>query len=249
MRVRKVQEVDCPNLHKQLAEVRRNADRSLLQICKRLDISPTYWYRLERGETDTINYELIQKIEKELSCDFGIDFPDSQKRNSKKGSQDMDLSRLQWIKVITPPADWPSYWAYTPSEIEKMKQSNNQIIQHNQITIFPLAFRGEQPARMEAGDLIALTQHAKITHIVEVLDDKFFEVGGWSNRYVKVLWWKPEIDWDTLPHRKDVLGVDVTPMKGTPYLFDSFESFRDRWPGVDSLKEFQNFILNQLSNI
>jgi transcriptional regulator with XRE-family HTH domain len=249
MRVRKVQEVNCPNLPSQLLAVRRSADRSLLQICKRLDISPTYWYRLERGETETINYDLLQKIEQELSCDFGINFPGSQKRNSKEGRKDMDLSRLQWIKAVTPPADWPSYWAYTSDEVEKMKQSNNQVITDNKITIFPLGFKGKQSTQMEAGDLIALTQHAKITHIVEVLDDQFFETGEWSNRYVKVVWWKPEVDWTSLPHREDILGVDVAPGNGNLFLFDSFESFRNRWQGTDALKKFQDFALDELTKI
>jgi len=249
MRVRKVQEVDCPNLHKQLEEVRRNADKSLLQICKRLDISPTYWYRLERGNTDTITYELIQKIERELSCDFGIDFPDSPKRNSIKGRQGMDLSRLQWIKVVTPPADYHSYWAYTPQEIETMKESGLQVINHGETTIFPLGFKKNQLACLEVGDLIALKQHAKITHIVEVLDEQFLGADEWFSRYVKIIWWKPDIDWESLPHSREVLGSDLNYQGGSPLLFDSFESFRNTWKGTDALKEFQAFVLNQLSNI
>jgi transcriptional regulator with XRE-family HTH domain len=249
MRVRKIQEVNCHNLPGQLLAARRGADRSLLQICKRLDISPTYWYRLERGETDTINYDLLQKIEQELSCDFGIEFPDSQRRNSKKGRQGMDLSRLQWIKVVTPPTDYKSHWAYTHQEIEGMKKSDFQVISHDSTTIFPLGFRGKQSAHLDVGDLIVLKQHAKITHIVEVLDEQFFGTDEWSHRYVKIIWWKPDIDWDSLPHSKEVLGVDLTPMKGTPYLFDSFESFRNTWQGTDSLKEFQAFVLDKLAKI
>ncbi len=249
MRVRKVQEVNCLNLPSQLEDARRNAGRSLLQICKRLDISPTYWYRLERGETETINYDLLQRIEQELSCDFGVEFPDSKNRNSKKGRTGMDFSRLQWIKVVTPPADYLSYWAYTPQEIEGAKKAGSQVINHGATTIFPLGFRGEQSARLEVGDLIALKQHAKITHIVEVLDEKFFGTDEWSHRYVKIIWWKPDIDWASLPHAKEVFGVDLTPMSGTPYLLDSFKDFRSTWQGPDSLKEFQAFVLNQLSKI
>ncbi|QQE63818.1 transcriptional regulator [Leptolyngbya sp. BL0902] len=192
---------------------------------------------------------MIQKIEQELSCDFGINFPDSPKRNSKKGRQGMDLSRLQWIKVVTPPADYHSHWAYTPQEIEKMKNSGSQVINHGETTIFPLGFRGKQNVPLEVGDLIALKQHAKITHIVEVLDEQFFGTDEWSNRYVKIIWWKPDTDWASLPHAKEVLGVDLTPMKGTPYLFDSFKDFSSTWKGPDSLKEFQAFVLNQLSKI
>lgn len=249
MRVRKVQEVICDDLPEKLEGVRRNADISLLQICKRLDISPTYWYRLERGETDTINYELIQKIEKELSCNFGIDFPDSPNRNSQKGRQGMDLSRLQWIKVVTPPKGWPSYWAYTPDEIEKMRGAGLQVINHGETTIFPLGFKGKQSARLDVGDLIALKQYAKITHIVEVLDEQFFGTDEWSNRYVKIIWWKPDIDWESLPHSREVLGADLNYAGGKPLLFDSFEAFRDTWPGAKGLAEFQEFIANKLSEI
>jgi transcriptional regulator with XRE-family HTH domain len=249
MRVRKVQEINCSDLPSQLEDARRNADRSLLQICKRLDISPTYWYRLERGEAETINYDLLQKIEQELSCDFGIDFPGSPRHNSKKGSLGMDLSRLQWIKAVTPPAGYPSYWAYTPQEIEGMKKAGFQVINHGATTIFPLGFKGEQTAPLEVGDLIALKQHAKITHIVEVLDEQFFGTDEWSNRYVKIVWWKPDIDWASLPHAKEVLGVDLTYSGGKPLLFDSFESFRNTWKGPDSLKEVQAFVIDKLAGI
>lgn len=249
MRVRKVQEINCPNLPSQLEDARRNADRSLLQICKRLDISPTYWYRLERGETDTINYDLLQKIEQELSCDFGVNFPDSQRRNSKKGRQGMDLSRLQWIKVVTPPEGYRSYWAYTPKEIERMKSDGLQVIDHGTTTIFPLGFKGKQSAHLDVGDLIALKQYAKITHVVEVLDEQFFGTDEWFNRYVKIIWWKPGIDWASLPHAKEVFGVDLNYQGGKPLLFDSFESFRNTWKGTDSLKEFQASVLDKLTAI
>lgn len=249
MRVRKVQEINCPNLPSQLEDARRNADRSLLQICKRLDISPTYWYRLERGETDTINYDLLQKIEQELSCNFGVDFPDTQRRNSRKGRQGMDFSRLQWIKVVTPPADYKSYWAYTPQEIEEMKKAGLQVISHGATTIFPLGFKGKQSARLDAGDLIILKQHAKITHVVEVLDEEFFGTDEWSNRYVKIIWWKPDIDWDSLPHAKEVLGDDLNYQSGKPLLFDSFESFKKTWKGTDSLKDFQAFVMDKLKEV
>jgi hypothetical protein len=66
---------------------------------------------------------------------------------------------------------------------------------------------------------------------------------------VKIIWWKPDIDWDSLPHAKEVLGADLTPMGGTPYLFDSFEAFRNTWQDTDSLKEFQAFVLDKLSKI
>jgi len=249
MRVRKVQEIDIPDLSGKLLAARKAAKDSLLEICRQLDITPTYWYKLEKGEASTINYDLLRKIEAVLSLDLNIRFSDSSNIASSKEVQ-MELSRLQWIKVVTPPPDWQSKWAYSQAEIEAMKNPNNPVISRNGLVIFPLGFKDSKANNPLAGDLIALTQHAKITHVVEVLDEKPYEEGGWFNRYVKIIWWKPEMEWEALPHRKEVLGTDVPPQNGDPHLFTAFKTFKSKWgDDTEGMKAFQEHLAEKLGDI
>ena len=252
MRVRKVQEIDIPDLSGKLLAARKAAKDSLLEICRQLDITPTYWYKLEKGEASTINYDLLRKIEEVLSLDFNVRFSDSSNIASSKEVH-MELSRLKWIKVVTPPHDWRSQWAYSQAELETMNSSKNPVINRNGLVVFPLGFKTDRAARRPlAGDLIALTQHAKITHIVEVLDEEPYEDGGWFNHYVKIIWWKPEMEWEALPHRKGeaVLGTDVAPQDGDPHLFTAFETFKNKWgDDPEGIKAFQEHLAKKLGEI
>ncbi|MBD2261115.1 helix-turn-helix transcriptional regulator [Pseudanabaena sp. FACHB-2040] len=245
MRVRRVQELNIPDLSDRLLAARKASRHSLLEICRRLDITPTYWYKLEKGEASTVNYDLLKRIEDILSLDLRVDFSDASDFNFNKELK-MDLSRLKWIKVVTPEKGWPHHWAVSLNEIADCKEP---IIQKNGLTILPLGFKHKKAELPAANDLMVLTQHAKVTHVVEFLDDEPYEEGGWFHRYVKIVWWKPEIDWAELPHRKEVLGFDVSIQKSMPYEFSSFESFQEAWNKKGGLEAFQEYVAEQLMQI
>lgn len=244
MRVRRVQEVVLPNLPGQLFSARKGADMSLLEICRQLEITPTYWYKLEKGEASTISYELLEKINELLNLSLNLTFDVSFSDNSLKENGNMNLSRLNWIKVVTPDKDWPYRWALSPDEINA---SEEQIIQKNGLTILPLGFKSGGADVLEAGDLMLLTQHSRITHVVEILDDQPYEKGGWLHRYVKIIWWQPNlVDWDELPRREDVLGFNVSIRKGIPYKFRSLDTFRERWDNQGGIDAFREYLAEQL---
>jgi transcriptional regulator with XRE-family HTH domain len=247
MRVRRVQEIEVLDLEKRLLAARKSSDLSLLEICRQLEITPTYWYKLEKGGADTINYDLLIKIQKLLSLDLDIDFPEDPKSNLNCKEYGMNLSRLKWVKVVTPPKDWKHDWALSPPEIAE--HPSGVAIHRHGLTVAPLGFKHEGSEILKSGDLMALTQYAKITHIVEIIDEKPYEEGGWFNRYVKIVWWKPEMDWNELPHREDVLGFDIPIQKGVPYEFTSFEAFRERWSNKGGLTAFQEYVGKQLTLI
>ncbi|MEO1209017.1 MAG: hypothetical protein AAFX78_05675 [Cyanobacteria bacterium J06638_20] len=230
MRVRKVQEVDVPDLSNKLMAARKASSDSLLSICRQLEITPTYWYKLEKAENSTINYDLLRKIDELLSLNLDLSFSEDLDSINQK-EKGMELSRLNWIKVITPPQDWPSYWAYNTNEINQMKEEGQEVINSNGVIIFPLGFKHEKAADPAEGDLILLTQHSKVTHIVEVLDKYPAQNGEWFGRFVKILWWKPELDWKNLPDRAEILGFNLSIYKGIPYEFDAFENFNAEWGG------------------
>jgi transcriptional regulator with XRE-family HTH domain len=257
MRVRRVQEQDLPDLPAQLQAARKASDYSLLEICRRLEITPTYWYKLEREESNSISYELLRKIEELLSVDLGARFSETMtatnnlKPNSIGKDVRMDLSKLQWIKVVRPAKGWEvvrgkkGLWAYTPEHLITMQKSGYQVIHQNGLTIFPLGFRHENAAKPQVGDLMLLTQHAKITHVVEVLDEQPIPQDDWFSRYVKVIWWQPEADWQPLPKKEEILGCKIQAMDGAPHRFDAFNDFREKWE--DRLDLFQAHVAEQLS--
>ena len=245
MKVRRVQEIDVPGLAARLISARKASDMSLLEICRQLSITPTYWYKLEKGDAATISYDLLKRIEDLLALNLGIEFSNALDVDLSK-EKIMNLSRLKWIKVVTPGNDWPHYWALSPNEIAEYK---DPIIRQNGLTIVPLGFRQEGAEKLKSGDLMALTQHAKITHIVEVLDDQPYEQGGWFHRYVKIVWWKPDMDWHELPRREDVLGFAVQIQQGIPCEFTAFRAFHERWDNQGGLDAFRVYLAKQLTLI
>ncbi|GAB4476817.1 MAG: hypothetical protein OHK0037_38610 [Elainellaceae cyanobacterium] len=246
MRVRRVQEVDIPDLSSKLLTARKSSSESLLEICRRLDITPTYWYKLEKSENSTISYDLLKKIDALLSLNLDIRFPEDPK-DKKLSEQGMDLSRLKWVKVVTPPKDWRSHWAYNSAELAQMRNEQLEVINRNGVTIFPLGFKHEKADAPSVGDLMLLTQHAKITHLVEVLDKNSEQNGDWFGRYVKVIWWKPNMDWNNLPDRSEVLGFGLNIQRGIPFELGAFKEFNAKWGSRK--EEFFKHLASELAKI
>ena len=164
----------------------------------------------------------------------------------KSDSEKVDLARLKWIKVVTPPDDWKYRWALSPEAINDQKQTE-QVINHNGLTIVPLGFKQKKGAeKLATGDLMALTQRAKLTHIVEIMDERPYEKGGWFHRYVKLSWWKPEINWDNLPPREKVLDCNLQIFQGIPYEFTAFQAFQDVWGRQGGMEAFQSHLADHL---
>ncbi|MGB2924540.1 MAG: helix-turn-helix transcriptional regulator [Limnothrix sp.] len=248
MRVRKIQEYEAPDLPKQLLAARKASNMSLLEICRQLNISATYWYKLEREETGTISYELLYEISKLLSLELDFDFSQSFTKQNLLGKENgMNLDRLKWVKVVTAPSETSYKWAYSP---EHFKVWSDQIIYRNGLAIFPIGFKQEGSEKLMAGDLMALTQKAKITHIVEILDDQPYEEGGWYHRFVKVVWWLPDADWEKLPHREYIFGFDPNVQQGIPYEIEkSFKAFDEIWGDLGGLEIFQADVAEQLEGL
>ncbi len=74
--VTKTQVLEVKDLGQKVHEARVADSRSLLSICRESGISPNHWYRIERGQINTLPIETLQKIESVLGVDFGITFDD-----------------------------------------------------------------------------------------------------------------------------------------------------------------------------
>ncbi|MGF1520758.1 MAG: GUN4 domain-containing protein [Leptolyngbyaceae cyanobacterium] len=149
-----------------------------------------------------------------------------------------DPSKLLFLKNVRDPSDG---WAYT---LERIQQTGS-LIENRVFELFwPLKSRGAKSA--SKGDLMLLNQHARVTHVVEMLDNEVRESEVGYFRWVRIVWLPKQADWDQLPHQRKVLGFEPPRIGGgTTYSFTSpnFGKFRAAW---DSLEAFQIHIFQLL---
>lgn len=159
----------------------------------------------------------------------------------------MDLSELKWLKNVKP--EHPG-WAY--DKVDEMPIPEARI--------FRLHWRGynhksnaEQPVK---GDLILLNQRAKVTHVVEFLDNEVYENSEkeWSvYRVVKAVWMPPNgFDWRNLPHQKEILGIENLPQDGNAHNLSQPErmsQFNQYWKDLGGLQGFQEHLGKVLTEI
>ncbi len=141
---------------------------------------------------------------------------------------DFNSAQILFIKNVKDPNDW----AYT---ISRMRNPSSKE--------FDLMWRygahgSETPS---TGDLMILHQRAKVTHVVQFLDDEFIDKGTGYFRKVKVVWMPKQDNWNKLPHQREILGFSPKYADGNTHSFlsQNFSTFTNRW---DSLGEFQNHI-------
>jgi hypothetical protein len=160
----------------------------------------------------------------------------------------MDLSQLKWLKNVRPKQGW-AYSQLTEMPIPEAK-------------IFRLHWRS-QDDKVNAqypleGDLIALVQSARVTHIVEFLDNVVHsnennenDWGVW--RIVKATWMPPEsFDLSTLPHIKEIFGIEHLPPNGSAHNLvpsNGMLQFHQHWQDIGGLQGFQQHLSKTLTQI
>jgi transcriptional regulator with XRE-family HTH domain len=74
MLVRKIvkTEKEIAGLGARLRDAQKKSGRTVRDLAEGLDVTPNYWHLLV-GEKTVLTWDLLQKIEKELSVDFGVD--------------------------------------------------------------------------------------------------------------------------------------------------------------------------------
>jgi uncharacterized caspase-like protein len=156
---------------------------------------------------------------------------------SRKELSECDLSKILFIKNIR---DLNGGWAYTLNHIQQIGGSVES-------RVFELLWfstsRGAKSA--SKGNLMLLNQQAKITHVVEMLDDNVRENSAGYFRWVRVVWMPEESDWSKLPHQRDVIGFEPPTIGGgTAYSLANLSKFQKAW---NSLEAFQQHIFHVLT--
>jgi hypothetical protein len=149
----------------------------------------------------------------------------------------IDLSQLKWLKNVRHPTD--GCWAYTHNHM-----------QIPEARVFCLNWKSKNDRKNaqqpQKGDLIALVQQAKVTHIVEVLDDEIYDSNhnewGAYYRVVKAVWMPTEnFDWNNLKNTKEIFGTSHLPQKGSVYNFENMAWFKINWRDSEGLQGFQQY--------
>jgi hypothetical protein len=193
-----------------------------------------------------LKIEDAEVIEKELLGEF-IDPPPSPPlpppsplpKVTYKGLDECDSSKLLYIKNVKD----SSGWAYTLERIQKMGGSvESRVFELS----WSLAGKGVKSA--SKGDLMILNQQAKVTHVVEILDDEVRKNEWGYSRWVRVVWMPQEEDWYQLPHQREILGFEPPAFGGTAYSFTSpsFGKFHAAW---NSLQDFQQQVFQLLTGV
>jgi GUN4-like/TIR domain len=151
-----------------------------------------------------------------------------------KNLQTCDPSKILFIKNVKHPD--PNAWAYP---LEQMRQPESRT--------FELMWRKNSHGvtQPKAKDLMILHQRAKVTHIVDFLDDQVRQTDIGFFRWVRAVW-IAEKDWSLLPHQKHILGFSPNYADGNTHSLKSlgFSTFRKTW---SNLEEFQQHIVKRLT--
>ncbi len=156
----------------------------------------------------------------------------------------MDFSKVKWLKNITPGPGW-AYQSTTDIQMPEAK-------------IFQLSWKLKSDPSLSApqkGDLMTLVQHARMTHIVEVLDNTVYGNGDeWASYRVVQAVWMPstDLDWNSLPHQRKIFGVEHLPQDGFAHSLDQpdrMERFNQYWGDKDGLEGFQKRLAHVIIDI
>ena len=157
----------------------------------------------------------------------------------------MDLSQLKWLKNVK---NEHVDWVYKLNDMPIPEARAFLLHWRRDMT------NAQQPLK---GDLMALVQLAKTTHIVELLDDVVYidpKKEEWGiYRLVRTAWMPPEgMDWSKLPHQREIFGVDALPPDGFAHDLsqdDRMPQFNQHWNSLGGLQGFQKHLGKILTRI
>jgi hypothetical protein len=182
------------------------------------DEPPTFWVKLKL---------LVDRLLTYKQANLALNDPQYFK------SLLMDLSQLKWLKNVRRK---DGCWAY--------KHNDMQI---PEARVFCLNWKSKNDRKNaqqpQKGDLIALVQLAKVTHIVEVLDNEVYDnnQNEWGiYRLVKAVWMPNDnFDWNNVKSTKEIFSTSHLPQTGSVYDFKNMAWFKRKWKDSEGIQGFQ----------
>lgn len=161
----------------------------------------------------------------------------------------MNLDNLKWVKNVKH-KNTDRHWAYA--------DLNEMVIPEAQIFRLHWSSNREDnnAQKPQKNDLALLLQRAKVTHIVEFLDNEVY--GNTQNRWgiyriVKSVWMPLEKSaWENLPHQREIFGFDYVVGDGNIHNLvasNRMPQFHRYWDERGGLEAFYNRLNSQLAEI
>ena len=156
----------------------------------------------------------------------------------------MDFSQVRWLKNVKPDQGW----AYQSESDIQMMESR----------IFQLHWKSKDDSSValpQKGDLMVLVQQARVSHIVEILNDRVYgNDDEWAAyRVVQAIWMPPiNLDWYRLPHQKEIFGIESLPQDGSSHRLDQdnkMHQFNQYWKEKGGVEGFRQNLAKVLSSI
>lgn len=175
---------------------------------------------------------LVEEISKLKSGGSETPPPTSGSSSTRKELQECDPAKILYMKNVKD----PEKWAYSLDRMQKPETRSFELFWRK-------GSHGYQRPLPE--DLMILHQRARVTHVVEFLDNQIRETDNGFFRWVRAVW-MPEQNWSQLPHQKEVLGFSPNYADGNTHSLKSpnFTTFRKAW---NSLEEFQSHLVKCLT--
>lgn len=155
----------------------------------------------------------------------------------RKELHECESSKILFLKNVRDPNGG---WAYN---IDRIREMGGSVESRVFELFWLLTSKGSKSA--SKGDLMLLNQHAKITHVVEMLDNEVRENEVGYFRWVRVVWMPKEEDWSQLSHQRDIIGFEPPTIGGgTAYSLANLSKFQAVW---NSLEAFQQHVFRVLT--
>ncbi len=158
-----------------------------------------------------------------------------------KELDECNFSKLLYIKNVRRS---DGDWAYTLKNIQEIGGS----VESRVFELFWLpTSKGANLASKD--DLMILNQQARVTHVVEMLDDEVRKNESGYFRWVRVVWMSQKKDWYQLPHQREILGFEPPRFGGgavCSFTSPNFGKFHAAW---NNLQDFQKHIFQVLMKL
>ena len=149
----------------------------------------------------------------------------------------MNLNQLKWTKNIVRE---DGEWAYSYKD---------GIRTSSDFKLHWIPSSEANATKPEKGDIAILRQKARVTHVVEFVDNNVPQAdleqnNEWIYRLAKAIWMADV--WNEPPHQNLIFDCSLNLQGGNIMRLENIENIKQRWKSEDGLANFQHHIKQKL---